>query len=204
MIRAVVILLVWVAVSACASGAASPNVSLYGFMENNYPCVNLEFPDQIRYDGMKTTDNKNELVLRYDLSIPNYKIEVYKLYAKNGGWSTETLPSLKEGAGKVYEISDIDNTPEKSAVITLEEIKGTIYLKASIAEFMQKDRAIRIDVYRAVKQYAVFRKNSVEAWKNSTTGVRSIENMKTIVDYVYKNMKITECKYKDGIDKNFK
>lgn len=204
MIRTAVILFAFAVASACASGGVAPKVSLYGFTENNYPCVDLEFPDQIRYDGMKASENKNELVLRYDISIPNYKVEVYKLYAKNGGWSTETLPSLKEGAAKVYEISDMDNTPEKSAVITLEEIDGVIYLKGSIAEFMQKDRAIRIDVYRAVKQVAVFRKNTVDAWKNSTTGVRSIENMKTIVDYVYNKMKVTECQYKESIDKDFK
>lgn len=185
---------------ACAGAPANPKITLYGFTENNYPCVNVEFPDQIRYEGMRVKERGDNIVIVYDAEMPNYKIQISKLYSKGGGFSTESLASLKTEASKVYEIYDAENSPEKSAVITLEETDGSLYLKGSVAEFMQNDRAVRVDIYKEVKGMGVFRKNSIDKWKNSTTGNRTIQNMKAIVDSVYNKMSVVECEYKDGVD----
>lgn len=200
MARFLIVFVIFISGAACAAAPKAPKIDLHGLVENNYPCIAVRFPEQIRYEGMKTRKSDDDFAMIYNLALPNYRVEVLKLYSRGKGWSTETLPSLYDNASKVYEISDMDNTPEKSAVITLEEIKGDLYLKGSVAEFMQADRAIRVDVYRMVKKMGVFRNNVIDNWKNSTTGNRSIENMKTIVDYIYYNIKAVECEYKENID----
>ena len=183
----------------CSAKPAVPTVDIYTFKENNYPCAKVEFPDQIRLTDTTVEELNGDIALVYDLEMPGYKIQVVKMYANPDGWSMESLASLRSQASKLYEING-DITHDKSAVISVETMDGDIYLKGSVAEFLQNDRAIRVDVYRKVKKLGSFKKDSIEEWKNSATGNRTIINMRNIVDYVYENISSAECKYKSSID----
>lgn len=199
MTRFLLPLLLSAACAACAAKPAVPTVGVYTFEENNYPCAKVEFPDQIRLKDTTLEEKNGDVALVYHLDMPGYNVQVVKLYSGGAGWSADSLASLKNEASKIYEINDNEN-PDKSAVISVESIDGELYLKGSAAEFLQNDRAMRVDVFRRIKKLGSFKTGNIEQWKNSATGNRTIMNMRNIIDYIYRNMASSECKYKNSVD----
>ncbi len=185
--------------AGCGAKPAAPTLGVYSFEENNYPCAKVEFPDQIRLKDVTMEEKNGDMAVVYDLDMPGYKIQVVKMYAGASGWSLDSLASLKSESSKVYEINGNEN-PDKSAVISLESIGGDMYLKGSVAEFLQNDRAMRVDVFRRIKKLGSFKIGNVEQWKNSATGNRTITNMRNIVDYIYGSISSAECRYKEAVD----
>ena len=199
MLRYAFVFILFVFVVGCSAKPVEPTVDIYTFKENNYPCALVEFPDQIRLVDTTVEELNGDIALVYDLEMPGYKIQIVKMYANQAGWTMDSLASLRSSASKLYEING-DVSLDKSAVISVESIDGDIYLKGSVAEFLQNDRAVRVDVFRKIKKLGSFKKDSIEQWKNSATGNRTIINMRNIVDYVYDNIASAECKYKSSID----
>lgn len=180
-------------VSGCGAKALKPSVSVYSLEDMNYPCIKVDFTDQVRYTGMSKIKKDNNLALLYQLDMPGYKIEVTKLYGLNNStFSLESLPSLNDNPSKLYEITNPD-IPDKSAVITLEDKNKDIILRGSVGYFIQSDRIVRVDIYRPVQKAGTFKFAGVEDWQNSTIGKRSIENMKQIVETVYNTLTTKEC-----------
>lgn len=180
-------------ISGCGAKALKPNVSVYSLEDMNYPCIKVDFTDQVRYTGMSKIKKDNSLALLYQLDMPGYKIEVTKLYGLNNStFSLESLPSLNDNPSKLFEISNPD-IPDKSAVITLEDKNKDIILRGSVGYFIQSDRIVRVDIYRPVQKAGTFKFSGVEDWQNSTIGKRSIENMKQIVETVYNTLSTKEC-----------
>ncbi len=186
-------------VYGCSAKPVDPTVGIYTFKENNYPCAQIEFPDQIRLKDITLEKLDDNVAVVYDLDMPGYKIEVVKLYPGQAGWTLDSLASLHSNSSKLYEING-DVSIDKSAVISIVSKDGELYLKGSVAEFLQDNRGIRIDIFRKIKKIGTFKKDNIEQWKNSATGNRSIINMRNIVDYVYGNITAIECKYRHSID----
>lgn len=180
-------------IAGCTPRALKPSVSVYSLEDKNYPCIKVDFTDQVRYTGMSKIKKDNSLALLYQLDMPGYKIEVTKLYALNNStFSLESLPSLNDNPSKLFEISNPD-VPDKSAIITLEDKNKDIILRGSVGYFIQSDRIVRVDIYRPVQKAGTFKFSGVEDWQNSTIGKRSIENMKEIVETVFDTLTTKEC-----------
>lgn len=200
MMRFLPLFVLFVFLAGCGAKPAAPTLGIYTFEENNYPCAKLEFPEQIRLLDITLEEQNGDMALVYDLDMPGgYKIQVVKLYAGENGWSLDPIASLKNETQKVYEISGEEN-PDKSAVISVEIMDEELYLKASAAEFLQNNIALRVDVFRRIKKIGFFKTGGVEEWKNSATGNKTIANMRNIINYIYANMASAECKYKETID----
>lgn len=199
MIRIITMLFLFALFFGCSAKPMAPTIDIYTFKENNYPCTMVEFPDQIRLKDVTLERSEGTVAVIYDLVMPGYNIQVVKMYAGELGWSLDSLASLHSNSSKLYEING-DVSIDKSAVISFVEMDKELYLKGSVAEFLQEDRAIRVDVFRRIKKIGTFKKDNLENWKNSATGNRSIINMRNIVDYIYGNITSIECKYKQSID----
>ena len=186
-------------IAGCGAKPIKPIVSVYTLQDENYPCIQVEFPDQIKFNYLEKISDKDKIALLYSLAMPGYSIEVVKLYALEGVWNTESLPSLYDTPAKVFEILNTDN-PDKSAVIVIEERSDGLYLKGSIGFFIQANRGVRVDISRPIKKAGTFKAYGIEQWQNSTIGQRSIENMKNIVTSIYKKLDTRECTSKDAIN----
>ncbi len=199
MTRYITVLMIFSFFYGCSAKPHNPTVDIYTFKENNYPCAQVEFPDQIRLNDTTLEKLDDNVAVVYDLDMPGYKIEIVKLYPGQAGWTLDSLASLHSNSSKLYEING-DVSIDKSAVISIVSKDGELFLKGSVAEFLQDNRGIRIDIFRKIKKIGTFKKDNIEQWKNSATGNRSIINMRNIVDYVYGNITSVECKYKHSID----
>lgn len=186
-------------IAACSPKAAKPTIKVYTLEDNNYPCVKVDFLDQIRFIDMSKIKEGDNIALLYELETPGYNIEVVKMYALKGSFSTESLPSLNDNPSKLFEISSMEN-PDKSAVITLEDTKDGIYLQGSVGYFIQSDRMVRVNISRLIKKSGTFRYAGLEDWSNSTIGKRTVENMKNIVDAVYASLSTTQCPNKTDLN----
>lgn len=197
-----VIILSFFIFSGCANKAVKPVVNAYTLEDLNYPCMKVDFSDQIRYIDMSTVKDGDNIALLYNLEIPGYDVNVIKMYALQGSYSLESLPSLYDNPSKLYEITNTEN-PDKSAVIVLEDKKEGIYLKGSVGYFIQSDRIVRVDIIRVIKKSGTFRYSGLEEWQNSTIGKRTIENMKSIVETVYSSITTTSCPNKKDLNSNW-
>ena len=197
-----VIILSFFIFSGCANKAVKPVVNAYTLEDLNYPCMKVDFSDQIRYIDMSTVKNSDNIALLYNLEMPGYDVNVIKMYALQGSYSLESLPSLYDNPSKLYEITNTEN-PDKSAVIVLEDKKEGIYLKGSVGYFIQSDRIVRVDIIRVIKKSGTFRYSGLEEWQNSTIGKRTIENMKSIVETVYSSITTTSCPNKKDLNSNW-
>lgn len=197
-----VIILSFFIFSGCANKAVKPVVNAYTLEDLNYPCMKVDFSDQIRYIDMSTVKDGDNIALLYNLEMPGYDVNVIKMYALQGSYSLESLPSLYDNPSKLYEITNTEN-PDKSAVIVLEDKKEGIYLKGSIGYFIQSDRIVRVDIIRVIKKSGTFRYSGLEEWQNSTIGKRTIENMKSIVETVYSSITTTSCPNKKDLNSNW-
>ena len=198
----IVILLVSFMFSSCANEAVKPVVNAYTLEDFNYPCMKIDFSDQIRYIDMSTVKEDNNIALLYNLVMPGYEINVIKMYALQGSFSLESLPSLYDNPSKLFEIAGTDN-PDKSAVIVIDDKKDGIYLKGSVGYFIQSDRVVRVDINRVIKKAGTFRYAGLDEWNNSTIGKRTLENMKTIVETVYSSISTTSCPNKSDLKSNW-
>ena len=194
-----IILLVSFMASACANKAVKPVVNAYTLEDFNYPCMKIDFSDQVRYIDMSTVKEEDNIALLYNLEMPGYEINVVKMYALKGSFSLESLPSLYDNPSKLFEITSTDN-PDKSAVIVLDDKKDGIYIKGSVGYFIQSDRMVRVNVSRLIKKSGTFKYSGLEDWSNSTIGKRTIENMKTVVDSVYASLTTTQCPNKADLN----
>ncbi len=197
-----VIILSFFIFSGCANKAVKPVVNAYTLEDLNYPCMKVDFSDQIRYIDMSTVKDGDNIALLYNLEMPGYDVNVIKMYALQGSYSLESLPSLYDNPSKLYEITNTEN-PDKSAVIVLEDKKEGIYLKGSVGYFIQSDRIVRVDIIRVIKKSGTFRYSGLEEWQNSTIGKRTIENMKSIVETVYSSITTTSCPNKKDLNSNW-
>lgn len=197
-----VIILSFFIFSGCANKAVKPVVNAYTLEDLNYPCMKVDFSDQIRYIDMSTVKDGDNIALLYNLEMPGYDVNVIKMYALQGSYSLESLPSLYDNPSKLYEITNTEN-PDKSAVIVLEDKKEGIYLKGSVGYFIQSDRIVRVDIIRVIKKSGTFRYSGLEEWQNSTIGKRTIENMKSIVETVYSSITTTSCSNKKDLNSNW-
>lgn len=188
--------------SGCANMAVKPVVNAYTLEDLNYPCMKIDFSDQIRYIDMSTVKDGDNIALLYNLEMPGYDVNVIKMYALQGSYSLESLPSLYDNPSKLYEITNTEN-PDKSAVIVLEDKKDGIYLKGSVGYFIQSDRIVRVDIIRVIKKSGTFRYSGLEEWQNSTIGKRTIENMKAIIETVYASISTTSCPNKKDLNSNW-
>ena len=198
-IHILLLLLLLIVLSACAPKAAKPTIKVYTLEDNNYPCIKVDFSDQIRYIDMSKVKDGDNIALLYELVMPGYQIEVIKMYALKGTFSTESLPSLYDDPSKLFEISSMEN-PDKSAVITLEDTRDGMFLRGSVGYFIQSDRMVRVNVSRLIKKSGTFKYSGLEDWSNSTIGKRTIENMKTVVDSVYTSLTTTQCPNKADLN----
>lgn len=185
--------------SSCANKAVKPVVNAYTLEDLNYPCMKIDFSDQIRYIDMSTVKEEDNIALLYNLAMPGYEINVVKMYALKGSFSLESLPSLYDNPAKLFEITNNEN-PDKSAVIVLDDKKDGIYLKGSVGYFIQSDRIVRVDINRVIKKAGTFRYSGLDEWRNSTIGKRTLENMKTIVEAVYASITTTSCPNKSDLN----
>ena len=174
----IVILLVSFMFSSCANKAVKPVVNAYTLEDFNYPCMKIDFSDQIRYIDMSTVKEDNNIALLYNLVMPGYEINVIKMYALQGSFSLESLPSIYDK-------------------------KDGIYLKGSVGYFIQSDRVVRVDINRVIKKAGTFRYAGLDEWNNSTIGKRTLENMKTIVETVYSSISTTSCPNKSDLKSNW-
>lgn len=197
-----VIILSFFIFSGCANKAVKPVVNAYTLEDLNYPCMKVDFSDQIRYIDMSTVKDGDNIALLYNLEMPGYDVNVIKMYALQGSYSLESLPSLYDNPSKLYEITNTEN-PDKSAVIVLEDKKEGIYLKGSVGYFIQSDRIVRVDIIRVIKKSGTFRYSGLEEWQNSTIGKRTIGNMKSIVETVYSSITTTSCPNKKDLNSNW-
>lgn len=197
-----VIILSFFIFSGCANKAVKPVVNAYTLEDLNYPCMKVDFSDQIRYIDMSTVKDGDNIALLYNLEMPGYDVNVIKMYSLQGSYSLESLPSLYDNPSKLYEITNTEN-PDKSAVIVLEDKKEGIYLKGSVGYFIQSDRIVRVDIIRVIKKSGTFRYSGLEEWQNSTIGKRTIENMKSIVETVYSSITTTSCPNKKDLNSNW-
>lgn len=197
-----VIILSFFIFSGCANKAVKPVVNAYTLEDLNYPCMKVDFSDQIRYIDMSTVKDGDNIALLYNLEMPGYDVNVIKMYALQGSYSLESLPSLYDNPSKLYEITNTEN-PDKSAVIVLEDKKEGIYLKGSVGYFIQSDRIVRVDIIRVIKKSGTFRYSGLEEWQNSTIGKRTIENMKSILETVYSSITTTSCPNKKDLNSNW-
>lgn len=188
--------------SGCANKAVKPVVNAYTLEDLNYPCMKVDFSDQIRYIDMSTVKDGDNIALLYNLAMPGYEINVIKMYALQGSYSLESLPSLYDNPSKLFEITSTEN-PDKSAVIVIDDKKEGIYLKGSVGYFIQSDRIVRVDISRVIKKSGTFRYSGLEEWQNSTIGKRTIENMKAIVETVYASITTTSCPNKRDLNSNW-
>lgn len=188
--------------SGCANKAVKPVVNAYTLEDLNYPCMKVDFSDQIRYIDMSTVKDGDNIALLYNLAMPGYEINVIKMYALQGSYSLESLPSLYDNPSKLFEITSTEN-PDKSAVIVIDDKKEGIYLKGSVGYFIQSDRIVRVDISRVIKKSGTFRYAGLEEWQNSTIGKRTIENMKSIVETVYASITTTSCPNKRDLNSNW-
>ncbi len=188
--------------SSCANKAVKPVVNAYTLEDLNYPCMKIDFSDQIRYIDMSTVKEEDNIALLYNLAMPGYEINVVKMYALKGSFSLESLPSLYDNPAKLFEITNNEN-PDKSAVIVLDDKKDGIYLKGSVGYFIQSDRIVRVDINRVIKKAGTFRYSGLDEWRNSTIGKRTLENMKTIVEAVYASITTTSCPNKSDLNSNW-
>lgn len=69
----IVILLVSFMFSSCANKAVKPVVNAYTLEDFNYPCMKIDFSDQIRYIDMSTVKEDNNIALLYNLVMPAMK-----------------------------------------------------------------------------------------------------------------------------------
>ena len=188
--------------SGCANKAVKPVVNAYTLEDLNYPCMKVDFSDQIRYIDMSTVKDGDNIALLYNLAMPGYEINVIKMYALQGSYSLESLPSLYDNPSKLFEITSTEN-PDKSAVIVIDDKKENIYLKGSVGYFIQSDRIVRVDISRIKKKSGTFRYSGLEEWQNSTIGKRTIENMKSIIETVYASITTTSCPNKRDLNSNW-
>ena len=188
--------------SGCANKAVKPVVNAYTLEDLNYPCMKVDFSDQIRYIDMSTVKDGDNIALLYNLAMPGYEINVIKMYALQGSFSLESLPSLYDNPSKLFEITSTEN-PDKSAVIVIDDKKEGIYLKGSVGYFIQSDRIVRVDISRVIKKSGTFRYSGLEEWQNSTIGKRTIENMKSIIETVYASITTTSCPNKRDLNSNW-
>ncbi len=202
MIKSFCLLIISVVLISCGPKAVSPIVDLESLEDLNYPCIKVGFLNQIRYDNLKIESNDNYFALIYHLSMSSYMVDIVKLYALVPGWSFQSLPELYDSMNKVYERTDPDN-PKKSAIIALTRIGDDIYLKGVVGEFISKDRAVRVEIFRVVKKGDIYRQGVIKRWLASATGKRSIENMKKLVDYTFNNISNIECNIRGNIDMNW-
>ncbi len=196
------LLLLQLFITACVPQAAKPVVKVYTLEDRNYPCIKVDFADQIRYVDMSNIKDDDNIAILYQLTTPGYQIDVVKMYALKKAFSTESLPSLNNNPSKLFEISSMEN-PDKSAVITLEDTSEGIYLRGSVGYFIQSDRMVRVDINRLVKKTGTFRYSGLEDWRNSTIGKRTVENMKGMVDTVYNSITTTSCPNKTDLNSNW-
>lgn len=198
--KVLILAIIGFVLTGCAPKAKTPIVNMYTFEDPNYPCLKIDFTDQIRLDNVKTKQKDNTLSILFDVYMPGYTIEIHKLYAlKNTTFSLESLPSIHQGPSKVYEILSDDN-PDKSAVIILDDLKDKVVLRGSVAYFIQSDRVVRVDILRTVKRAGTFKFYGMEEWQNSVSGKRTIENMKAIVDSVYESISLKECTVQKNVN----
>ena len=188
--------------SGCANKAVKPVVNAYTLEDLNYPCMKVDFSDQIRYIDMSTVKDGDNIALLYNLAMPGYEINVIKMYALQGSYSLESLPSLYDNPSKLFEITSTEN-PDKSAVMVIEDKKENIYLKGFVVYFIQSDRIVRVDIIRVIKKTGTFRYSGLEEWQNSTIGKRTIENMKSILETVYSSITTTSCPNKKDLNSNW-
>ncbi len=121
-----IILFVAIFFCACANKATKPVVNAFTLEDFNYPCMKIDFSDQIRYIDMNKVKNNDNIALLYNIVMPGYEIKVIKMYALNDTtFSLESLPSLYNNPSKLFEISSDDN-PDKSAVIVIDDRKEGI------------------------------------------------------------------------------
>ncbi len=196
------ILLIFCFISACANKAVKPVITAYSIEDLNYPCMKIDFSDQIRYIDMSTVKDNDNIALLYNLAMPGYEINIIKMYALKGTYSLASLPSLYDNPSKLFEITNIDN-PDKSAVIVLDDRKDGIYVKGSVGYFIQSDRIVRVDISRVIKKAGTFRYAGLDEWRNSTIGKRTIENMKSIVETVYSSISTVSCPNKTDLNSNW-
>jgi len=187
---------------SCAPKYAEPLVDLKRLQDPNYPCIRIDFPDQIRLLDTKIKEIDDYLALIYELAMPNYKIDVVKLYSFTPMWSMAKLTDIHDGDAKIYEKIDFDD-PTISAVILITVIDKDLFLRGSIGKFIASDRAVRIDIYRRIKTVGAFRRGAVDRWLASAAGKRTVENMKKIINYTFTNMKNVECSIHGNIDINW-
>lgn len=202
MIKSFCLVLISIVLISCGPKAVSPIVDLESLEDLNYPCIKVGFLNQIRYHNLKVESNDEYFALIYYLSMSSYNIDIVKLYALVPGWSFQPLPELYDNVNKVYERVDPDN-PKKSAVIALTRIDDDIYLKGVVGEFISDDRAVRVEILRAVKKGDVYRQGAIRKWLLSSTGKRTIENMKKLVNYTFENISNIECNIRGNIDMNW-
>lgn len=183
---------------SCA-GVVAPSVNMYSLQDENYPCIQIDFTDQVRYDDYKKTSKDDNIALIYKLSMRGYKIEVIKLYALEKPFNQDDLPTLNQTSSKIYEVAS-DDYGDKSAIITIEDMKEGIFLKGSVAYFIQPGRAVRVDIYRVIRQKGTFIAGGMDSWLTSAIGKRSVENMKEIVNRVMSTITTRECTLRKDIN----
>lgn len=183
---------------SCA-GVVKPSVNMFTLQDENYPCIQVDFTDQVRYDDYSKKSKDDNIALIYYLSMRGYKIEVIKLYALEKPFNQDDLPTLNQTSAKIYEVAS-DDYGDKSAIITIEDKKEGIFLKGTVGYFIQPGRAVRVEILRPIRQKGTFMSGGIDGWLSSAIGKRSVENMKEIVNRVLATISTRECTLRKDIN----
>ncbi len=188
--------------TGCGAKVTQPNTTLYSFMEQNYPCFKVDFPEQIVYDSYFKSESDERILLTYDVRMPGYDVIISKLYSKLNRLNYQALTSVYEQSSIIYNIEDEDFLADKLGLVVISSDDDSLILKGIVINYLQENIAVRIEIVRPIKMQGVFRTNNIEQWKNSTTGEKTIDNMVNILKYIYDNIDTQECSINSNLNIN--
>ncbi len=198
----ILIIMVLLIATGCGAKVTEPELTLYSFHEQNYPCFNIEFPEQVIYDGYGKSESDERILIDYQLRMPTYDVGVTKLYAKQSDLQYQSLSNYYDEKSIVHTIGDEQFLADKSGGVVIVVEDDALVIKGVVISYMQNNIAIRVDVSRPVKLLGTFNNNNVERWKNSTSGIKTIDNMIDIVEYIYNNIAPKECTINSNLNIN--
>lgn len=195
------------------SSTAELELSLNTFTDARYPCVRVVFPDPITLDDIDSTSSKNEQTVEYEIleaAQSHYTFKLIKRSFKPVKVDNTTpikFPSWTLPITEVYEDGVIlhklseDYAGNRDGAVLLALVDGDIYIRGLISEVLAEHSAddgalfgIFLILDRLVQKERYAYLFSLEAWRESKTGKRFIEDMKKQVAWFYNNISIVQCR----------
>lgn len=186
------LLLVLVSVlSSCASVRLStPKTSYRTLEDNNFPCLTIEYPDTVEFKGSQIMGDKNVDVLKYYTKYAGYEANIIKFYSNGTNISDLNIDDQYSNSAIIYR-ENPGSTSGKSGVLVVNNEKENFYLVGNVLFFPKKGLAVNVELKKFVSSSSVF---NVEDWKETTSGQRTIDEMKGQLDFFYHSIKLRDCR----------